>query len=55
MGPDLFVPDRFDARWYELGKDDLYYLGWTYFRKCRALTLNEAAVFNNVIDAASGS
>lgn len=53
MGPDLFIPARFDGKFYhELGQDYEYYLGWTYFRICALLTSNEPAVFVNVINAA---
>lgn len=54
MGPDLFVQAEFDMRhYYELddheNKD--YYLGWSYFKVCRALTADESVVLDDVVNA----
>lgn len=50
LGPDLFVPARFDAKFYtkvdESNRD--YYLAWVGFMICKALTENEAAVLADV-------
>lgn len=51
LGPDLFVPARFDLQAYsDIGNEEgYYYLGWSYYMICQALTRNERAVYDNVI------
>lgn len=51
FGPDLFIPARFEARVHsEIDNyDSLYYLSWSNFMICQALTKNPAAVYNDVI------
>lgn len=56
FGPDLFIPARFEARVHsEIDNyDALYYLSWSNFMICQALTKNQAAVYNDVIKSVSG-
>lgn len=53
MGPDLFIPAEFDmVLHFELDNDNRdYYLGWSYFKICEALTSDESEVFDEVIKA----
>lgn len=51
MGPNLFIPARFDANIYFLIKDnyDDYHEDWWYLKICLALTKDEKAVFDDVL------
>lgn len=55
MGPDLFIPAEFEARVFRKieASDKDYYLGWSYFKICRALTADESTVFDEVMAAAT--
>lgn len=56
MGPDLFIPAKFDASAYdkvdESNRD--FYLDWSYFRVCEVLTSDEAGAFNALVGAIAG-
>lgn len=56
FGPDLFIPARFEARAYsEIDNHDaLYYLSWSNFMICQAITRNEVTVYNDVIRTVVG-
>lgn len=51
MGPDLFIPAEFDTQVYDTVLENSlnYYLGWSYFKICHALTSNESGVFNEIV------
>lgn len=57
MGPDVFIPGEFEARVYNKvdNSDRDYYLGWSYFKICRALIADESAVFDEVVGAANAA
>lgn len=53
FGRDLFIPARFDAQVYldlDHGNTD-YFLGWSYFNICKAVTDNEI-MFHNIAESA---
>lgn len=52
MGPDLFEPAGLDAEIHHVldKENEDYYMGWSYFKFCRALTSDEAGVFEAVIN-----
>lgn len=50
MGPDLFIPAEFDVGFhYELDDDRDYYMSWSYFTICRALTSDKSGVLDELI------
>lgn len=55
MGPDLFGPATFDLNIYYLlnEKNQDYYVDWSYYMICRALTKDEEATFADVIKTVS--
>lgn len=50
LGPDLFVPARFDLpHYFDPDKDERgYYIGWAYYKICQALTKDEQGVYDRV-------
>lgn len=51
MGPDLFIPAEFDTRlYYELDDDRDYYLAWSYFTLCRALTSDKSGLLDELVN-----
>lgn len=53
LGPDVFIPARYDARYYySIDKTQFrYYLGWSYFMICQAITMNKEAVILDVVES----
>lgn len=50
LGPDLFIPARFDLPFYSEIDEQFgdYYLGWSYFAVCQALVKDEKSLYNEV-------
>lgn len=57
MGPDLFIPARFEAPVY-VNLDHAFadfYRGWSYYEMCKALVSDERAVYDYVIKSAASA
>lgn len=51
VGKDLFIPAEFDAKVYNKLEDDMkdFYLGWSYYKICRAILANKSVVYDAAI------
>lgn len=51
MGPDLFEPARLDAEIHHVLNEENqdFYLGWSYYKFCKAITADESEVFDEAI------
>lgn len=52
FGPDLFIPAKFEAKYHNKVDDTNpnFYLDWSYFTICQALTENSEVVIQDIIE-----
>lgn len=51
LGPNLFIPARFDLEFYSDADDDEhrnYYRGWSYYQICKAVVRGKMSVYSDV-------